>query len=138
MRVDERRPFVSATVRYGLADRIVGRENITPVHLVEVQMRKAGDELGNGSASCLNFDRNGDGVLVVLNEKENRQPEVAGCVQRLPEFPLTRRAVSCRAVRDLVALGALRAVTDLENAVVAVPRFGATDCLQELGAHGTR
>ena len=55
---------------------------------------KAGDELRDVPPGGVHLDRHRDGVAVVLDQVDDRQLEVAGGVERLPELAFARRAVA--------------------------------------------
>ena len=95
-------------------------------------------ELRDRAARRVDLDRHRDGVAVVLDQEDDRQLEVAGGVERLPELALAGGAVAGGAEHDLVALDGLVAVGDALDLRVAEPRLGAADGLEELGAGGAR
>ena len=74
------------------------------VTLANEQIREAGHELGDAPAGGLDLDRDGDGVAVVLDHEDDRQLQVAGGVQRLPELALGGGAVAGGDHDDLVVL----------------------------------
>src|ERR1051325_7465830 len=70
-------------------------------------VREVLDQARHVAARGLHFDGDAYRVAVVFDEEEDWKLEVARGVQGLPELALARRAVSRRAVDDLVALEAL-------------------------------
>src|SRR5437867_1371720 len=69
-----------------------------------MEIRKTGNQARNVSARRLHFNRNGDGVTVVFNEKDQWQAKVRRRVHRFPKFAFTGGAVAERDVGDLVAM----------------------------------
>src|SRR5713226_10714123 len=99
-------------------------------------MREVGHQLRNRAACRLYLDWDRDGVAVVLDEEQYWELQVAGGVERLPELSFAGRAVARRAVDDLVLLD--RSLRDGLETIVAQPRLGAADGLEELCAGGAR
>src|SRR2546429_4440628 len=75
-------------------------------------------------------------VLVVLDEEQHGQLQVARGIERLPELPLARRAVSRRDVHELVAMDWL--LCDRLDPVVTEPRLRTSDGLEQLRTGGAR
>ena len=114
-----------------MRDRFLHRQargdRIAAVDLVDAQIGDRAHDGGDAAAGGLCLDRDGDGVLVVGDQKEHRRAAQAGGVHRLPELSLARRAVSAGDVDDGVRIGSQRPL-----------RLGAADRLQELCAGGAR
>ncbi len=136
--VHQRRPAPRPAVRHGARQRLIRGNRIAAVHFLDIEVGEIGDQLGDRAAGSLDLDRHRDRVAVVLDQVQNGQLQVRGGVERLPELAFARRAVSQRAVDDLVVPHAFLAIRDRLDAIVAVPRLRASHGLKALRAGGTR
>ncbi len=69
-----------------------------------MEIRESAHQLADVAARGADFNRNRDGVLVVLNHIQHRQLQVRGGVQRLPELAFTGGAVAAGDEDDFVAV----------------------------------
>ncbi len=143
--VHEPRPFAGADVLHRAGDGGIALDRIGAVALLEMEVGEIGHQARDVAARGLHLAGHGDGVLVVLDQEQNRQLQVGGRVQRLPELALAGGAFPGGDVDHLVAVeGHI-----LELAVVAgnflgrlgmarevAAGFGASDGVQELAAGG--
>jgi hypothetical protein len=133
LRVNEGRALPGATPGRGLAQDPEAGHGVTPVHLADQEVGERAEELGDAPARGLDLDGNGDGVAVVLNEVQDRQAQVGGGVETLPELALGGGAVPGRAQDDLVAgEGRGRGVRDEPGPEVKAA-LGAPRGLNKLG-----
>ena len=105
--MNERRALALPGIVHRLRHHFVAREQITAIHFLDVEVREGRDEPGNRSAGRVDFDRDGDGVAVVLDEVDDGQLEVGGRIQRLPEFSLRCCAVAGGDEHHLVTMESL-------------------------------
>ena len=94
MRMHHRRSLALPHIVHGPLHRRIRSKQIAAVHLLDVEVGEAGNQRADRATGRLRFNRNADGVPVVLNHVEHGQLEHAGAVQRLPELALARRAVA--------------------------------------------
>ena len=94
MRVHESGPIAGSAVRHGPGERRIRRHWISAVDFFEMEIRETRHQTRNISACSLHFDRNRNGVTVILHNKHNRQLAIGRGVQRLPELALTSGAVA--------------------------------------------
>src|SRR5450759_1216525 len=109
-RVHERGTLSLPGVIDGALHGVVAGEQIAPVHFFDEEVRKRANKPGDTAAGCVHFDRNRDGVTVVLYQIDDGQLEVRRGVQGLPELAFTRRALAGGDQDDLVFLESLRDV----------------------------
>ena len=136
LRVHERRTLAGADVCDGLAQRVVAREVVGAVHLVDLQSGEARDHARQIAARRLHFDRRRDRVPVVFDQVEHRQVAGARRVQRFPELALARRSFADGDERDLVAFEFRLAIGNVGEALVESSRFGDADAVQALRRDG--
>ena len=132
--VNERRAAPLARMGDGLLEHPPAGQEVGPVHRQDQQAGERRHDLREIAARRLDFPRHRDGVAVVLDEIDNRQPLAAGRIQRFPELALGRRAFARRDVDDLVRVMASLAIRDVGDALVESPGLGAADSLQALRA----
>ena len=84
----------------GVADR----EVVAAVELHDLEAGEAGDEVGDRCRGLV-FDRDRDRETVVLDDVDDRQVQLAGGVEALPELALRGRPVAERDVGHLVGVG---------------------------------
>ena len=135
--VDERRPLARADVVERLLERAIGLLVVAAVALEDFQIGEAAGERRDRAARSLVFHRYRDGVAVVLDQEQDRQPAERGAVQRLPELALAGGAVAAAHQHDPVAVRGAGEPRDAVAAEVALRVRGA-DRVQELGSHTTR
>src|SRR6266511_1562123 len=134
--VHERGAAALAAMLCRAQQHVVGGDGVAAVHFLDQQVGEVAHQLRHRAAGRLNLDRHRDRVLVVLDEEQHRQLQVAGGIQGLPELAFAGRAVPRGDVDQLVALD--RLVGDAGDAVVAQPRLGAAHRLEQLRARGAR
>jgi len=69
--VDERRSFAAAAMLDRFGHSAVTFHGISAVDFREEEVREVCDQLGDVAAGGVDLDGNGDGVLVVLADKEH-------------------------------------------------------------------
>ena len=106
MSVDEGRAVALAHVSDRLAQGGVAGHGICPIHLGKMEVGEIGDQSRNVRPRSLHFDRNGNGVLIVLDQKQQRQLAVGCGIQGLPEFALAGSSVAAGDVNDLISVKA--------------------------------
>ncbi len=84
----------------GIGRRFIRCTEVAAVHLVPVQPFVSLYHAEDRFARELLGNRDGDGKLVVLDEKDHREPAPRGPVDRLVKFPLTRRPFARGNVHD--------------------------------------
>src|ERR1700680_1689069 len=119
-RVHECGPLSLSRVVYGALHCVVAGEQIAAVNLLDEKIGKSATELGNAAAGGVHFDRNRDGVAVVLDEIDDWQLQVRCSVQGFPEFTFTGRSFACRDEDHLVFL----------ESFVDIEQLGAECCLR--------
>src|SRR5271166_363605 len=147
MSVHKRRAITAANVIERSFEGRITRQRIGAIHLGKMEVRKSLHQIADVPARSANFYGNRNGVLVVFDEVKQRQLEIRGCVQRLPEFAFTGGAVTGGDVSHLVTMEG----HVLELAIVAagllrrhrmaaeIPAgFGTTHGLQKLGPRRRR
>src|SRR5450759_3997577 len=102
VRMDERGSLPLPAVLRRVSQRVVRLEEVASVDLGDEEVRKTADELRDRSARRRDFDGNRDRVTVVFDQVEHRELQVAGGVERFPEFPFGDLSVSARDVNELV------------------------------------
>src|SRR5882762_7400788 len=91
--------MIDGTMEGGEAGNDIGA-----VEFVEMEIREACNQLGNVAAGGLSFDRDGDGVVIVLHANEERQLHEGGSVHGFPELALTCSAIAERDIDNFVAV----------------------------------
>ena len=135
--VDERRPLARADVLERLLEGAVGLLVVAAVALEDLQIGETPDERCDRAARSLVFHRYRDGVAVVLDQEQDRQPAERGAVQRLPELPLAGGAVAAADQHDPVAVRRGGQPRDAVAGQVAL-RVRGPDRVQELRSHTAR
>ena len=120
----------------GAGQRRIRGDRVAAIDFLDQQVGEVRDELRHRPTGCLHLDRHRDGVLVVLDQEEHRQLEVAGAVHGLPPFAFTRGAITGGDVDDLVPLD--RLVLQILDSGIAEPGFGAAHGLEELCSRRAR
>ena len=133
VRVDEGGALPAPAVLDGVAQRVVGLEEVAAVDLGQEQVREAAHQLRDRSAGGVDLDRHGDRVAVVLDEEEDGQLQVAGGIEGFPELAFRGLAFAGRHENDLVLLEPALA-RQLRNQSLAPPGLGRSDGMQKLGA----
>ena len=87
--------------------------------------------MGNVSARRLNLDRDRDGVAVVLDEVDDRQPPGAGGIQGFPELTFAGRPVPQRNVHNIAVWTPIYAF-GVREARVVLAGFRAPDGVKAL------
>src|SRR5678815_5487505 len=77
-------------------------EGVGAVATLQIEIRKVLNEPRNVTARGLHLNRNADRIAVVFQQEKHRQFQIAGAVERLPEFSLAGSAVAQRNVDDFV------------------------------------
>ena len=133
----ERRTLAGADVVERLLEGAVGLLVVAAVALEDLQVGEAAGERGDRAARRLVFHRYRNGVSVVLDQEQDRQPAERGAVQRLPELSLAGGAVAAAHQDDPVAVRGSGKPGDAVAAEVALRVRGA-DRVQELRPHTAR
>src|ERR1043166_2543425 len=107
-------------------------ERICTVATLAIQIRKAGNQFRNVAACGLDFNGHTDGVAIVFDEKNYRQPQVAGGIERFPKLTFTGSAVSKRDEDDFVVPEILDSLFQFLNELDAISCFSTADRLQKL------
>src|SRR6184192_2910390 len=107
LRMDERRSLSLACVLDRLTHRVVTGDQIASVDLLHKQIRESAHELRDRSAGRIDLHRDGNGVAVVLDEKNNGELEIARCIEALPELPFARLTFTGRAEHDFIFVESL-------------------------------
>src|SRR6185369_14275948 len=100
----ERWTIAGAAVSDSASEGSVAGYRIGAIDFFKMEIGKTANQTRNVSASGLDFNRNGDGVLIVLYHKNNRQTAVGGAVQSFPELTLTGGAIAEGNVGDFIAM----------------------------------
>ncbi len=137
MCVDQHRSLSLAGIGNGFPHHVPAFHDVGPVALQDQQVGEPRDQLGDASAGGVDLHRDGDRVLVVLHDVDDRRLEVAGAVQAFPELALGGRAVPGGDEDHLVVPGLRGAdqlfVAELEHAQSGL---GGPDRLQKLRSRG--
>jgi hypothetical protein len=107
LRVHERRAHPLAAVLGGVAQRVVGLDEVGSVDLRHEEVRESLDELRDRAAGKVDLDGNRDSVSFVFHQLQERKFLQAGDIERFPEFAFAGVAVAARHVADLVPPGNL-------------------------------
>ena len=134
--VQQRRSPAFPAPRHGLARGPVAFEQVGPVTLDDLQIREAGEQPRYVAAGGLHLDRDRDRVLVVLDQEQDGQLEVAGRVERLPELALRGGSVARGAEHDLVVREGPDVVPQFGCAACPESGFSASHGVQELRPRG--
>ena len=102
--VHERRPFSLPRVVDGALHGVVAGEQIAAVHLFDQEIGKGANQLGNAAAGGIHFDRNRDGITVILDQIDDGKLQIRCGVQGFPEFAFTGRTLARRDEDHLVFL----------------------------------
>ena len=94
--MDERRSRASPRPGDRFAHRPEARHAVRSVDADDVQAGERLEQLGDVAARRLHLDRDGDGVPVVFDQVDDRQPAGTGRVERFPELAAARLAVTER------------------------------------------
>src|SRR5215831_21332453 len=100
VRVNEGGAAALAAVGYGLPNHLIACQGIAAVNLLYIQSGKAGNQFRNAATRGLDFDRHRNGVPVIFNQVQNRQLEIASCVQRLKKLSLAGSTLAGRDVNN--------------------------------------
>ena len=133
VRVQQRRPAPFPAPAHRLARGPVAVGKVGSVALYDLEIREARQQPRDAAAGGLHFDRHRNGVFVVLDHEEDRQLQVAGRVERLPELALGGGAVASGADDDLVLGEGPEVSAQFGGDSGAQPRLGGAHGLQELG-----
>src|SRR5581483_2354217 len=147
VRMNKRRPNSSTTMRNCMREGAKTHNRIGAIDLFKMEIRKARNQARNISIGSLNFDRNGDRVAIVFNEKYDRQSQVGGSIQRFPELALAGGAIAKGNIGNLIAVklnifefaivpARLLPSIRVEHEIAA--GFGATDRMKNLSAGAGR
>src|ERR1035438_2304255 len=104
VRMDERRTIAGAAMLGGAPESGIGDDRIGAVYFFEMEVGESGDQARDVAAGGLHFNRDGDGVLVILDAEDHRQTAVGSGIERLPEFAFARGAIAERDVGDFVTV----------------------------------
>ena len=135
--VDERGTLAGTDVVECLLEGAVGLLVVAAVALEDLQVGEAPNDRGDCATGRLVLHRHRDGVTVVLDQEQDRQPAERGAVQRLPELSLAGSAVAAAHEHDTVAV---RGGGQSRDAVPAQVALGVrrSDRVQELRSHTAR
>ena len=132
--VQQRRLPLPAAPLHGLARGPVAFEEVSPVALDDLQIGEPGKEARHVAAGRLYLNGDRDGVLVVLDQEQDGQLQVARRIEGFPELALRRGAVARRAEYDLVVSEWPHVVAQFRRHARPHARFRAADRVQELCA----
>jgi hypothetical protein len=79
---------------HGALHDLVARQEVASVDLLDVEPGERRNQLGDRPASGVHLHRDRDRVLVVLDDVDDRELEVAGRVEALPELAFARRPIA--------------------------------------------
>src|SRR5579863_9393246 len=94
MRVHESGSIAGSAVRHGPGECRIRCDRIGAIEFFEMEIWETRYQPRNISSRGLHFDRNRDGVSVVLHHEQHWQLAIGGGVQRLPELALAGGAVA--------------------------------------------
>ena len=97
-------PLPAAAMSGGAHECRITDDGIGAVELLEMEVGEAADQSQIFPPAVWTSTGNGDGVLVVFNDEEQRQLHVGGEVQRFPEFTFAGGAVAEGDVGDFIAM----------------------------------
>ena len=106
-RVHERRSLSLARILDRLPHYVVAGNQVGPVDLLDEEIRESAYQLRDRSTGGVDFHRHRDGVAVVLDEKDDGEPEIARRVEALPELPFARLPFTRRAEHDFILMESL-------------------------------
>src|SRR5512141_1418266 len=106
--MNERRSLSGSRIVDGARHRVVAGEEIAAVNFLDVEIREGANQLRYRSTGSAYLDGNRDRVAVILDEIDDRQLQVGGSIERLPELTFARRSFSSRYEDDLVVVKSLR------------------------------
>jgi len=109
------------------------RDRIAAIDFLDQQIREVRTSFDTDRRG-LHLDGYRDRILVVFDQKQHRQLQIAGAVSALPTFAFTRRAVARGAVDDFVAMDRCPSGRCGHNGA----RLRHTRRLQELRSGGAR
>ena len=101
VRVHEGRAAPFADVTHGFLANGIAFERIRAITFGNVQAGEAARQLGDAPAGRLDFDGDGDGIAVVLDEIEDGELLRAGDIQGFPELAFAGGTISRRDVNNL-------------------------------------
>ena len=131
----QRRPLAAAAMSDRLSKAIKAVENIDSIDLANKQPGKVREGAGDAGAGSLDIGWNGDGIAVVLDDKEYGKLVQRSGADRLVKISLARSSISGGDVDHLVlATGRQRRVR--RQAPDNFIHLCSTDRLQELGSRG--
>ena len=130
--MDERRALARARVVHGRGHRPVAGEEVGAVDALDEETGERGDQLRNVATRRLHFDRDGNGVAIVLDQIDDRELERTGGVERLPELPFAGGAFADRDVGHFVGLVERFASFDRGDPLVEPTRFRRADGVEAL------
>src|SRR6202034_1325163 len=142
--MDKRGTVSLATVARSPLECGVAGHRIGAVDFFEMEVGESGNQTRNVAPRGLEFDRNRNGVPIVLNAENNRKVAQRDGVHGFPELAFTGSAVAQRNVSHFIALEAdllkLAVVGKMGGGNVrclGMPRqiascLGAANCLQNL------
>ncbi len=107
-------------------------EGVGAVATLQIEIRKVLNEPRNVTARGLHLNRNADRIAVVFQQEKHRQFQIAGAVERLPEFSLAGSAVAQRNVDDFVLAKVWGAFAQFFDQLKAIPGLRAAYRLQQL------
>ena len=136
--VNQGRALALPSVLDRLLDDVIGGEWIAAVDLLDKESRESSHQLRDRTAGGVDLDRHRNGVLVVLDQIDDRELEIAGGVEGLPKLALARGTVAGGDEDDFVGLGVLIPIRNLIVLTVSEPGFGGAHRLEELGSGRAR
>src|SRR3954447_7591497 len=102
--MNECRSVPGAAVCCGLLEGPARFDEIGSVCLNAQQTGDALQQTTDTAARSLPFHRDRDGVTVVLNQKDDRQPLKRRCIDRLPKLAFAGRAFAGADEREFISL----------------------------------
>ncbi len=138
MGVEEGRALSASNVVHHFPSGPVAFQDVGSIAFLYHEVRKARHQPRDASPGGLHFNRNGDGVPVVLDEEDDRELQVACRVQGLPELALGGGAISGGSHHHFVLLEIGDVLLEIFQKPGPIPGFRRAHGLQELSAGGRR